>query len=63
MPNLLITLKALANTFGVYESELIHLPRVGNPGLKFANAFGVIVESHSVANRGLSLVAQSEVLL
>jgi hypothetical protein len=43
----LLTLKELANSFGV-ASWLEYQPRVGNPGLKFANAFGV--ETQSIAN-------------
>jgi len=34
--------KAFANTYGIRTPGHFTDPRVGNPGLEFANAFGVI---------------------
>ena len=54
----MVTFGELANTFGVNISSGLRKPRVRNPGLQFANAFGVNTSAKdgTIIDRYLRLV-------
>ncbi len=52
-----------ANTFGVSTSSLLSKPRVGNPGLQLANAFGVMLHVFSLASKANGSVTRHKLSL